>query len=75
MKTYVIRYEVPGEVSQVSEPIDAKTPREAAEGVMRRDGPISAVIGLADGDTDEVLTVHEIVTSEKVAVSEVAPDQ
>lgn len=70
MKTYVIRYETPGEFSQISEPVDAETPKEAAKTVIQRGtGPVGS---LADQlNDDEKLTVHELGSGEQVTVKEV----
>jgi hypothetical protein len=74
MQTYVIRYEVPGEFSQISEPVDAETPEDAAEAIIQRGtGPVG---GLADQlDDDDRLIVHELGNGEDVTVGEVTPNQ
>lgn len=74
MQTYVIRCEIPGEASQISEPIDAETPKDAAKAIMQRGtGPVG---GLADQlDGDEKLTVHELGSGTQVTVEEVTSDK
>lgn len=74
MQTYVIRYEIPGESSQISEPIDAETAKDAARAVMQRGtGPVG---GLADQlDGNEKLSVHELGNGTEVTVEEATADE
>lgn len=71
---YVLRYKIPGEFSQISEPIEAETPREAAKGVIQRDhGPIGSLIDQIPNN--DILTVHKIVATEEVTINDLNKEQ
>lgn len=64
---YVLRYEMHGSFSRVSEPVKADSPREAAEAVAQReDGPLADIMDALSGD--DVLHIHELGPGDTVTV-------